>query len=777
MSLKAVRRSTGNNALDWMVATAKMAADVTSMLQFPPTAAAASIVLTILKTIADIKINQLECFRLARRTARLLTDLGRRMKGKWEDAPESLLENIRDFEITLLSIQDFMLKASQTKWISRFVGKTGIEDSLMHYEQLLEDAAMSFQVSSLIEIHYALGAIKGTTSNNVAEVTGDEFVTSPISDSLEALPPPTSRSMSTLVSEDAGSWDRPRDSTDSTTSSFLLVECDAVNVVQEEPETPRPTEEDEFLATLSEEADEFGFRRYHQSDVIVRKANRKAVGWFSGTSEAQVAGQKMTVKRYDGVKNLALKQWIRDIKTLRNLHHENLPQILGYSDGKAPTPFILLASVQSRDLGAAMRSALTTRGLADCAGLILRTYRDIASAITHAQQQMSLTESQAQDFIDHATYSIDSDSNVIVGLPPPRDGWLTARSYGLEESLAERALQYLKELMNSEEAVLQAGTSLNPATLNKYKQLKGLIRSLLPQRREGPALTPELEELLDDSDEDNPLTLRTLRTFSIEQSRHSQTWNSRAPIGTLAPGDYGYIPNGSTDFAAFMRLGNIQDEQASRAALVGETRGTLHMRAGGFSDRQPATPFLLPDARECWPIALSLRGCVVLFVHREAALDSVNDAWRTLIARGTALAAVHGVKPQDLILITRSLHIEDHEVNDWSPPPPPMPMFGRAAASGFGARAGIGGFSSHAPGFGAHPHMHMQGMQAQMQIPSIVYLVTSAAPDANAYVTDDPMGRPRLRETRSTSWCFSCRSGFPVGYVDYIQLDAEDVQT
>jgi hypothetical protein len=40
----------------------------------------------------------------------------------------------------------------------------------------------------------------------------------------------------------------------------------------------------------------------------------------------------------------------------------------------------------------------------------------------------------------HATYSIDSDNNVIVGLPPPRDGWVTARSYCLEESLAERAL-------------------------------------------------------------------------------------------------------------------------------------------------------------------------------------------------------------------------------------------------------------------------------------------------------------------------------------------------
>ena len=40
----------------------------------------------------------------------------------------------------------------------------------------------------------------------------------------------------------------------------------------------------------------------------------------------------------------------------------------------------------------------------------------------------------------HATYSIDNDNNVIVGLPPVREGWVTARSYCLEESLADRAL-------------------------------------------------------------------------------------------------------------------------------------------------------------------------------------------------------------------------------------------------------------------------------------------------------------------------------------------------
>ncbi len=126
MALRAVRRSSGNNALDWVVTSSQIAANVSAMLPFPPTMAAATLLLAILQIITvsnsfllvlvsnrvtfgpiicahtspqDIKSNQQECFRLAHRAARLLTALGRRMEGKWDDAPESLLENIREFEV------------------------------------------------------------------------------------------------------------------------------------------------------------------------------------------------------------------------------------------------------------------------------------------------------------------------------------------------------------------------------------------------------------------------------------------------------------------------------------------------------------------------------------------------------------------------------------------------------------------------------------------------------------------------------------------------------
>ncbi len=322
----------------------------------------------------------------------------------------------------------------------------------------------------------------------------------------------------------------------------------------------------------------------------------------------------------------------------------------------------------------------------------------------------------------------------------------------------------------------------------KYKQLKALLHSLLPRRREGPTLSPELEDLLDDADEDNPITLCALRALSIQQSRHDQTWQARVPVGSLTTGDYGYTPGGSTDFANFVRLGNILNdfEDGKAMEVVGETHGTMLVRAGGpgvfppqLPQRQPASPYILPDEMECWPVALPSRGNAVLFAHHETGLASVNAAWRLLIAHGAMLASTHGIMPQDLILgkqgfpsrptafpspptqcirqkkktVTRSLCIDDHQIDDWKPSLPQVPGIGRA--TGFGAVA----FPQHG-GFGGAPAFPHHGFGAQVPpMPSIVYLVTSARPDFTAYITDNPMGRPRPRATRSTSWCFSCRSG------------------
>jgi hypothetical protein len=60
--------------------------------------------------------------------------------------PSHVLLFFCGFLRTLLSIHDFMLKAAQTKWISRLVAKTSIQEALTQFDQQLRDAAMSFQV-------------------------------------------------------------------------------------------------------------------------------------------------------------------------------------------------------------------------------------------------------------------------------------------------------------------------------------------------------------------------------------------------------------------------------------------------------------------------------------------------------------------------------------------------------------------------------------------------------------------------------------------------------
>jgi hypothetical protein len=51
MALRAVRRSTRDNALNWVVTTTQIAANVSAMLPFPPTMAAATLLLSILQII------------------------------------------------------------------------------------------------------------------------------------------------------------------------------------------------------------------------------------------------------------------------------------------------------------------------------------------------------------------------------------------------------------------------------------------------------------------------------------------------------------------------------------------------------------------------------------------------------------------------------------------------------------------------------------------------------------------------------------------------------
>ncbi|KAN0142061.1 hypothetical protein V8E53_000523 [Lactarius tabidus] len=198
--------------------------------------------LSLLQIINDIKANQQQCLR---------------MEGKWDDAPQSLLENILEFEVTLLPIRDIMLRAAQAKWIGRLMAKSSIRGAL------LPTTEGRGYLESLIEIHYAIGSTKGDSTKPLI-ITDKDTITSPV-EFPELLPQSSAGSLS-----------------ESTVSTF---EFENIRCSSESTDSfTLPTEEELFLTSLNGETDVFG------SDVLVRKANRKAVSWFAGTSEVQAGG-------------------------------------------------------------------------------------------------------------------------------------------------------------------------------------------------------------------------------------------------------------------------------------------------------------------------------------------------------------------------------------------------------------------------------------------------------------------------------------------------------
>ncbi|KAI0289122.1 hypothetical protein BC826DRAFT_636167 [Russula brevipes] len=751
MAVKVIRiinHITRDNAFDWTVTALKTVSNVSPI---PPLTAATNVVLSILQIVSDVKTNRQGCIRLAQRATDLLVFLQSRMEGK-KDAPKSLLNDIHEFEGTLSSIHKFMYQLSQMNRIRRGLEKAKIQDELIQHEQKLSGAERRFQLSSSIEMRYVLGAPSAASSN-----------TSP------RLPDQDQDVVTNMIGSPGASSSLGWSPFDSpvTRSEVLKRSCDHVDALELRSGSPLPatavyTEEEEFLTSMSGVTDEFGFRKYHQSDVIIGKMNYKAVGWFSGTSEADVCGRETTIKRYDGEEGLTLKEWVRDIKMLRNLHHGSLPQIIGYSDRTTPTPFILLTSVQNRDLRPIMRSALTTQSLADCATMILRTYRDVASAIAHVQRQLSLSEDDTHHFIKRATYGVSNDNHVILGLPPPRKGWRVITCRSLETSLLKCVLHNLKELMNDETTTLRVG----PSHKLKFRQLYGLLRSLLPQKGEGLHLPPELEDFLDDAGECGPLTLRALRAFNMDQLQFLRSWPDKSLVQPSAAGDYGYIPGGSTDLAKFVPLGNIQDSEYHKeiTRVVGKAECTLfapkHDPVICHRSSPPMATSSISDGTECWLIPLPPNRAPYVRVSYETRLNPVKHGRGFLVAHGASLASKHGVEAQDLILVTRSRYYQHYLTDGWS-----RSLRTRHAIE----------LDSTAPD---GPAFLVPVLPAEMlSEPSVVYLVTSSRPDFEPYVTDKPLSALPQDSTRFSLSFVGHHRQRQDELVDYVQLNVEDMES
>ena len=69
------------------------------------------------------------------------------------------------------------------------------------------------------------------------------------------------------------------------------------------------------------------FRRYHQSDLLLRGLSRSREGWWVGTAQAEVDGVNVMVKRYEGSRDGALEvRWSLSFGLLRTYREKAMEE-------------------------------------------------------------------------------------------------------------------------------------------------------------------------------------------------------------------------------------------------------------------------------------------------------------------------------------------------------------------------------------------------------------------------------------------------------------------
>ncbi|KAF8662745.1 hypothetical protein AX16_001103 [Volvariella volvacea WC 439] len=729
MALRIIRipklpKPTKGDALQAIIVASAVTRDLSNMALFPPAAAAVSIVGSILTTVQS---NKEACKRLARRCAAILEDIADQMDGRWHRAPPLLIRNLQRFEQTLTRILQFMEAQAKASWGERFVRKFSVEAALADFHAMLDDAIKSFQIATLIDIHHAVANPDGGVPTSAG---GPE------------APPPYS----------------PQEGSASPESKFI-----GIHEEQHAPllETPEEPVEDINLYTEGV-LEDHGFRRFHQSGVRLKTNSKMNDGWWSNAAIAEIDGRTQLVKRYDGQQNQALRHWLHDVKLLQNIYHPNLPQLVGYSAGDAPTPFIVLSNVQTRAAPSLLLNVLRKEGLAACANLALNFYKDVTEATFYLQRQRGLDDHGLQDFVDKATFRVDGSNKLIMGLPPPDTGnWVTARNYGLTESLRGSVL---KLLPNSGVLQYRRDDEIDKGDMTRsITHIVSLIRGLLPAENAPSSLPACITELIEPEDnlkddfslEPPKLSLRQVRLTNIEANTHNHSWyqNSSIPPHKFEAGDFGYLPDGGNDFNAFMKLGNIFKDHDVKEESGYRREAKAYGSQWCWDDfgipRVPMQSFPLPQNIHCWPISVPPRKQIDCQVTHEHSIVDVGQTWKFMLDNAQRLAEQHSIKPEELILIIRAGLIQDFYIRDFRPAPLPLPFSNRGPTPvppgfGFPQRPGFGHPSHPTQAHTRFPHQnHMPPLEPS--IPSIMYLMTcgDSDPEWEPYWSHSPMAVPK----------------------------------
>ncbi|KAL5498101.1 hypothetical protein ACEPAH_2231 [Sanghuangporus vaninii] len=758
------------NATDALVAATSIAsivAHISDMLQFIPARAAASVILVILKTVQEIDNNKVAVYKLARRSAKILVDLKVRMIGRWETAPKALIENIRDYEKVLVCIRDFMQELTKVGRFSRLLRKGSIEAALSDFHELLDEAERTFQITSLVEIHYTVGVLaehSGAKIDNTVEKGFNE-----------------SQFKATQPGADFSSPDTCSLQCDVTSNPIT----DGKNVRESSPpaygekESEDSGDDMEKIRLYEElkELERFGFKQYHQSDLrlLCDVNSSSSDSFWKHTTVADACGCRVLVKRYntgsEGGSD-SLKRWLHDIKILKNLYHPNLPQLTGYSDEKSPSPFIILAQARLQDPNAYLLNALRRMSVSECAIWAMKIYRDVSETALYVQRQLSFDDRETQVFIAEASYALDMEcGKVVVGIPlPPERNSYRGFSYPLSESLLGTTLKL--DALPPPLGIVDLQ--------DKLAHIRALATVLLPTIDQKPELSNVSKTLLEDADFDfgsSALPLSRIRRQALNAGIHEFAWHAaiHSCRNTFAVGDIGFIScehrrvsiTDPSRFDHFVKVGNLIDELAVQMdgmeskeglSIVREVTGSYGRWVDGFHKSEEAWPFPTPGNIEGWSVSLFPGAEEEVHVRHTARLASINEAWCILLEQVRNRAISLGIEPHELILVTKTVFGQIYKVHDWYPAKPTLPVHPTSFARGH----------SHFN----HGYYHHHN---QPQLPRMLYLFTSCRPEFEPFVAEKPTAVTCPRKppelggiTLRTAW------QMPEAFIGYIQLCMED---
>ncbi|KZT05217.1 uncharacterized protein LAESUDRAFT_813601 [Laetiporus sulphureus 93-53] len=511
MVLRYIRsRVKGDTILYLAVSTTTATQQLASVVRFALVSVPATILLRIFQTIQSVQRNKSECYRLANRCLALLVDISEHMDDRWDSAPPSLAKALNKFEKTLQSIYDFLTNIAGAKWHVRLFRKGFIEDTLADFHVLLDDAARSFQIATLINIHYSVG------DKNAPKAA------------LRAIPS-----------------------------------------AEKEVDYVHGSLEVEQILSPAIEYQERHFTQYHQSESTLRGRPSIRGGWWAGVVDARLNGREVLAKQYSGSRKEAAKEWARDVKILQNIFHPNLPQMLGYSYQDARTPFILLADVRAKSPREHMLETLKKSSLSDCIHSILRLYLDTLDAAIYLQRQLDLTDSKIQDYVENASYRIDTDKKLIMGLPPLEVDRITSwRNYDLAGSIQQLYLKLVPSNGIAEGPFDRKNSKENAEIEEKINHAITILKAVLPDSNQPSTILARLQKLLGENEDDQTFlmsnqgpTLRQIRLAALQAGTHNHMWReSVVPPNTYAIGDLGYVSGEGTFVQSFTVLCNVIKE-------------------------------------------------------------------------------------------------------------------------------------------------------------------------------------------------------------------------